>query len=129
VVDASALLEYLLRTEASTRVQPVIEDPAVDLHVPALCDVEVTAGLRRGLISDLLVEMRAAEALTDYLDLPLHRHGHQSLLARALQLRANFSAYDAAYVTLAEQLGAFLLTQDHALSRSVKAHTSVVVLA
>ena len=64
--------------------------------------------------------MRAADAIDDYLDLPLFRHGHQALLARMLELKSNFSAYHAAYVALAEQLNAELLTADDALTRAVR---------
>ncbi len=64
--------------------------------------------------------MRAAEALEDYLDLPLVRHGHQALLGRVLQLGSNFSAYDATYVALAEQLKGELLTADDALARAIR---------
>jgi len=49
---------------------------------------------------------RAELALQHYLLLPLTRHGHQALLPRVLELRANFSAYDACYVALAERLRA-----------------------
>jgi predicted nucleic acid-binding protein len=66
-----------------------------------------------------------AEAVDDYLDLPLARHGHQRLLARALQLRSNFSAYDAMYVALAEQLKADLLTADDGLARAVRSHLAI----
>ncbi|HLB78377.1 MAG TPA: type II toxin-antitoxin system VapC family toxin, partial [Candidatus Dormibacteraeota bacterium] len=62
------------------------------------------------------------DALEDYLDLPLIRHGHQALLGRMLKLRSNFSAYDAAYVALAEQLKGELLTADGGLARSVRRH-------
>lgn len=67
-------------------------------------------------------------ALEDYLDLPLTRHGHRSLLSRILALRSNFSAYDATYVSLAESLGAELLTADQPLARSVKNLLKVKVL-
>jgi predicted nucleic acid-binding protein len=99
-----------------------------DLHVPALCDVEVSAALRRGLLAGLLTEDRAQAALADYTDLPLTRHGHQRLLARILSLRANFSADDATYVALAEQLRAPLLTADAALVRAVQTHRLVITL-
>jgi predicted nucleic acid-binding protein len=97
--------------------------------VPALCDVEVAAGLRQAVLSDLLSLERAAEALGHYLLLPLTRHGHQALLPRMLDLRSNFSAYDACYVALAEVIGADLLTADERLSRAVRTHTAVVVLS
>ena len=118
VVDASALVEYLLRTERGEEVEPAVTSRETDLHVPALCDVEVTAALRRGNLSRALSQSRLEEALSDYLDLPLARHGHQTLLPRILGLRANFTSYDAAYVALAERLEAPLLTADRRLARA-----------
>lgn len=107
---------------------PILRTSDVDLHVPALCDVEVVAGLRRALLRETLPERRAADALEDYLDLPLTRHGHQGLLDRILQLRGNFSAYDATYVALAEHVRGELLTSDGRLTRAVGTHTAIRVL-
>jgi predicted nucleic acid-binding protein len=72
-----------------------------------------------------LSERRRNEALSDYVDLPLSRHGHLSLLPRVLELGANFSAYDGVYVALAEALGAVLVTADERLRRAVETHTGV----
>ncbi len=117
-MDASALVEYLLRTERGQEVESALSSQETDLHVPALCDVEVTAALRRGILRGALAEPRAEQALTAYLDLPLNRHGHQTLLPRILGLRANFTSYDATYVALAEKLEAPLLTTDRRLARA-----------
>lgn len=125
VVDASALVEYLLRTERGDEIRARVENPDADLHAPALCDVEVGAGLRRALLEGSMDETRSAEALRDYLDLPVARHAHTALLERVLSLRTNFSAYDATYVALAERLGADLLTADRPLRRAVTNHTFV----
>jgi predicted nucleic acid-binding protein len=103
----------------------VVTDPANDLHVPALCDVELAAGLRRALLTRALSPERAGQAAVDYLDLPLSHHGHQAQLGRILELRDNFSAYDATYVALAEALGASLLTTDRRLTNAVSTHTAV----
>lgn len=70
-------------------------------------------------------EQRSAEALADYLDLPLTRHPHASLLARVLQLRHNFSAYDATYVALAERLGGSLATLDERLKSGITTHLNL----
>lgn len=94
----------------------------IQLHVPALCDVEVVAVFRRLLSRGELSEDRIAESLQDYLDLPLTRHRHEGLLERVLQLRENFSAYDATYVALAEGLGARLATLDGRLAQGVRSH-------
>lgn len=88
----------------------------------------MTAALRRALLLGVLDERRAEEAVEDYLDLPLTRHGHQSLLVRMLELRDNFSAYDATYVALAEHLGGHLLTADRPLARSVAAHLRISLI-
>lgn len=103
----------------------MVSDPGVDLHVPALCDVEVAAAFRNLWLRGSLSLERRAEALRDYRDLPLIRHGHLGLLPRILELAANFSAYDAAYVALAERLEAELLTADDRLERAVRTHTDL----
>lgn len=64
----------------------------------------------------------------DYLDLPLTRHGHQTVIGRILALRENFSAYDAVYVALAEGLHGDLLTADDSLARATRSHTTLYVL-
>jgi predicted nucleic acid-binding protein len=94
-----------------------------------LCDIEVAAGLRRALLLGLVSEGRADLALGQYRQMPLLRHGHQALLPRVIELRSNFSAYDACYVALAERLGAELLTADRSLALAVQTHTSVPVLS
>lgn len=106
----------------------MIEDEA-DLHAPALCDLELLSGLRRGVLSGRLPSARAERALSLYLGLPVQRHDHRRLVSRVWELRANFTPYDAAYVALAEQLRAPLLTGDRGFARAVAQHTSVDVLA
>ena len=128
VADASAIVEYLLRPARAPAVREIVEDPDVDVHVPFLCDVEVVSALRGMLREGRTDAHRASEALEDYVDLPLIRHGHTSLLARALDLRENFTAYDAMYVALAERLGSALLTGDVRLGRSTRRHTALETL-
>ena len=120
VVDASALIEFLLRTPQARFFDPLFTIPDADLHVPGLCDLEVVSALRRTLRRDLATVSRAEGALQDYLDLPLTRHGHQGLVHRCFQLRDISSAYDAAYVALAEGLGADLITADRRLARTAE---------
>lgn len=126
VVDASALVEYLLRTPQGLALETAIV--GADLHAPALCDVEVTAALRRGLLAGKLDLDRAKLALRDLEDLPLDRHGHQALLDRILDLRQNFSVYDATYAALAERLEASLITADGRLARAVRSHLDLTVV-
>jgi predicted nucleic acid-binding protein len=128
VADASALLEYAFVGSNGNRIGSIVGSDDVDVWVPALCDVEFAAGIRRSLIRGLVSDRRAAEAVEDYLDLPLVRFDHQSLVPRMLELRANFTAYDATYVALAEALGAEVLTTDARLARAVRTHTRLTVL-
>ena len=121
VVDASALVEVLLLTPRAATIGPLLRDPEVDLHVPGHCDLEVVSALRSGLFRKSLSANRAEEALEDLLDLPLTRHGHQALLHRCFELRDVLTAHDAAYVALAEGLGAALVTADRRLARAAEA--------
>lgn len=126
VVDASALVEYLLRTPQGLALETAIV--GAELHAPALCDVEVAAALRRGLLAGNLDLDRARLALQDLADLPLVRHGHQGLLDRILDLHQNFSVYDATYAALAERLEAPLITADGRLARAVRSHLDLEVV-
>ena len=60
----------------------------------------------------------AASALQDLRSLDLERHAHEPLLDRIWALRENLTAYDAAYVALAEALDTALLTCDGRLARA-----------
>lgn len=108
----------LLIGRATGSVLVALERPGVQLMVPALCDVEVIAALRKLVRGGLISAQRAREALDDHLALPLERHDHVPLIARAFGL-ATFSARDAVYVALAEHLRAALLTTDLRLARAV----------
>lgn len=122
-------MEYLLQTGDSDWIGAAIANTDHDLHTPALCDVEVAAALRRALVAGFVDEVRAEESVEDYLDLPVTRHGHQLLVPRILELRHNFSAYDATYVALAEVLGGHLLTADGALASATRTHVEIPLIA
>ena len=73
----------------------------------------------RGLQRSGQLGLRRAElAVVDLGRLPIERASHRSLVTRCWQLRDNLTAYDAAYVALAEALAATLVTGDAHLARS-----------
>lgn len=128
VLDASAVLELLLRTERGRTVEQRITPIDETLHAPHLLDIEVSQILRRYLLRGALDEVRAREALQDLLDLEVERYPHDALLPRIWDLRHNATAYDAAYLALAEALGAPLLTSDTRLAAAAGSAVSVEVL-
>jgi predicted nucleic acid-binding protein len=88
------------------------------LNAPHLLDVEVTQTLRRLVLLSEIEAGRARSALDDYLSMPVERHAHAELLPRMWELRQTLTAYDAAYIALAEGLAARLLTCDARLARA-----------
>src|SRR5262245_8635033 len=120
VVDASAIAELLLQTEIGTRVERRLYRGDDDLHAPHLLDVEVLSALRRLVRAGEVRAERAEEAIEDLSSLRITRHGHVDLAARVWQLRENFTAYDAAYLALAESLDATVVTCDRALGAAPK---------
>lgn len=116
VVDASALLEVLLQTPAAARVSSRVFAAGETLHAPHLLDLEIAQVLRRYARSGIISARRGNEALQDLADLPLNRYPHVVLLPRIWQFRHNVTAYDAAYLALAEALDAPLVTRDKALA-------------
>jgi predicted nucleic acid-binding protein len=129
IVDASALLEFLLQTPLGARVEARLFRDDEELHAPHLVDVEVVQGLRRLVRSGELSSGRADEAIADLGDLDLHRHAHLDLLARAWRLRDNISAYDAMYIALAEALDAPLVTCDRPLGNASGHRARIEVVA
>ena len=116
VVDASALLELILRTPASAAVERRLFAEGETLHAPHLIDVETAQVVRRYALNGELDAGRGREALEDLADLPIRRYPHDFLLPRVWELRNNLTAYDAVYVALAEALDAPPVTRDRRLA-------------
>ena len=127
VLDASAAVDWLLQTPAGQRIENRIYSRNETLHAPHLLDLEVTQVLRRLVQQGVVPARRADEAIRDLLDLRVNRYAHFVLLPRIWQLRHNFSAYDAAYIVLAEKLGGTLITRDRRLASPAR-HAATIEL-
>ncbi len=128
VIDASAVIAILLRLPNSERVSDRLFRAGETLHAPHLMDVEVAQVVRRYWRAREISSGRGEEALSDLAELPIARHSHEPLLNRIWQLRQNATAYDSAYIALAEGLDATLVTLDMALSRVPGVRAAVEVL-
>lgn len=128
VVDASVIIEVLLQTEAGRAITGTLLDGRDTLHAPHLLDVEVAQVLRRFVMRGELYESRAREAIDTLRQFPLRRYSHEPLLGRIWALRENLTAYDAAYVALAEGLRSPLVTRDRRLAAAPGISATVNVL-
>ncbi|HEX2592763.1 MAG TPA: type II toxin-antitoxin system VapC family toxin [Rhizomicrobium sp.] len=118
VLDASAAIEILLGTEIGARWRDRTMSQEAVLFAPHLIDIEVMSGLRRMASSRVASAVDVNGAVQNFDDLRIERYSHSVLLPRIWELRQSISAYDAAYVALAEILDLPLLTGDAKLSRS-----------
>ncbi len=127
VLDASAAVDWLLQTPAGRQIENRIYARAESLHAPHLMDLEVVQVLRRLVRDGVISARRADETVQDLLDLQIARYPHFVFLPRIWKHRNNLSAYDAAYVALAEELGATLITRDGRLA-SASGHKARIEL-
>ena len=127
VVDGSAVLEVLFNTRGAAKVLDRISAWGETLHAPYLIDLEVAQVLRRFSATGEIDPGRGLEALQIFADLPLTRYEHVPLLPRIWELRHNLTVYDAAYVALAEALGAPLVTRDSKLA-AFGGHSAIIEL-
>jgi len=121
------VLEVLLRSQTGLEIEKRIFSPQETLYAPHLLDLEVAQVLRRYCASGEMDAERGREALRDLADIPINRYPHDVFLPRIWELRPNMTAYDAAYVALAETLPAPLLTRDTRLA-SAPGHAAIIEL-
>jgi predicted nucleic acid-binding protein len=116
VADASVVLDVLLRTpDADTLLERMVSASPM-IHAPHLLDSEVAQVTRRYWQAGELDAKRGAEVIADLAALPIRRYPHEHMLQRIWELRDNVTAYDAAYLALAEALDMPLLTRDRRLA-------------
>jgi predicted nucleic acid-binding protein len=123
VADASAALSALLHDGPARELLG-----REQLHVPHLIDVEIASALRRAAAVRTVPAARGSRLLRTWAELGVTRYAAHTLLPRIWQLRDNFTAYDAAYVALAEALNCTFVTADARLSRSSGLRCPVTVV-
>jgi predicted nucleic acid-binding protein len=117
VVDTSAVLSILLGRPGIPGLAERVRSDG-DLHTPHLLDVEFQHALARLARTGAISDDRASDALTDFADMTIVRYPHVPLADRMWALRPNLTAYDAAFVALAEILAVPLITCDARLARA-----------
>ncbi|EST26466.1 hypothetical protein N566_23885 [Streptomycetaceae bacterium MP113-05] len=98
-----------------------------DLAAPGVIDLEAVSALRGLLRGGKITRRTADRAMAQVPLFPLERVPCLGLLPRIWELRENLTAYDAAYVALAEQLDAPLVTGDAKLQRAFGVRCAVEV--
>lgn len=98
-----------------------------DVHVPHIFDVEVIQALRRHSLRGDLSEENSRLILSLLQEMKVIRYPHIGLLPRIWELKENVTAYDAAYVALAEVLNAPLVTMDAKLAQAPGIRAAVEV--
>jgi predicted nucleic acid-binding protein len=116
VVDASVVLDVLLRTPDSDALLERMLGASPVVHAPHLLDLEVAQVTRRYWLAGEIGAGRGTEVIADLGALPIRRYPHEHMLERIWELRGNVTAYDAAYLALAEALDMPLLTRDRRLA-------------
>ena len=117
VIDASAVLEALLGTDAGIAVRARMR--GCELHAPAHLDAEVLSALGRLHRAGELAAAAVTATLGELAAAPIHRHPLAGLLSGAWEARDQLRLVDALYVELAGSLGSLpLLTTDERLART-----------
>ena len=120
------MVDALVDQPANPTLLAVIADD--DLHAPALLDYEVASALRGHAVAGMLSDRRIADAVDDFAALQIERYPLATMLGSVLDLRDNFTVYDAAYIVLARALQAPLVTADAKLAGARQLGVDVQVL-
>lgn len=121
VLHASVVVELLTNGTLADSLRQHLANRDDSFIVPHLLDVEVVSAIRRLAAGQRIDSYRSEQLLTDLAMLPAERYSHMPLLGRIWELRHTFTAYDAAYIALAEATNSVLYTSDAKLCRGHRA--------
>jgi predicted nucleic acid-binding protein len=126
VVDASIVITLLANPTPDELLRSRFSGQRT-IHAPHLIDVEVASGLRGLVLGKKVAAERMAQMVASYRRLRIVRHPTLPYFPRVMELRDNFTAYDACYVAVAEAMDLPLLTRDAKFERAVghRAHVQV----
>jgi predicted nucleic acid-binding protein len=125
VLDASVVVELLTNGILANSIRNDLSKHDESFIVPHLIDVEVTSALRRLVAGQRIDSHRSREFLAGLAALPAERYSHAPLIGRIWELRNNFTAYDAAYIALAEATDSVLYTCDEKLRKGHRARIAL----
>lgn len=119
IIDASAFLEFLFRTDAGRQVDEVFSGEE-EVVAPELFDAEVLHRLLQMGHAGRLTAGEVEVAVADLRDAPIRRLSHRPLLAEATRLGAALSGHDALYVAAAMIMHQPLWTADRRLASTAR---------
>jgi predicted nucleic acid-binding protein len=125
VLDASVVVELLTNGPLADSLRRDLAGRNESFVVPHLLDVEVVSALRNLVAGRRIDSHRSEQLLMDLAALRAERYAHTPLIGRIWELRHSFTAYDAAYIALAEATNSVLYTCDRKLSQGHRARVAL----
>lgn len=104
------MVDALVDNPANPELLAVIADS--ELHAPTLIDYEVASALRGHALGGRLSDRQVQDAADDFSSFRVDRYPLSGMIRAVLDLKDNFTVYDAAYVVLAQALELPLVTAD-----------------
>lgn len=126
VIESSAMVDALVDEPANPELLALIADS--ELHAPSLIDYEVASALRGHALGGKLADRQVEDAVEDFRSFQIDRYPLSHMTGSVLDLRDNFTVYDAAYIVLARALEAPLVTVDTKLAGARELDVDVRVL-
>jgi predicted nucleic acid-binding protein len=126
VIESSAMVDALVGDPANPDLLALLADE--ELHAPALLDFEVASALRGHVLGGKLDPVKLEEAVEDFIAFRIERHPMTNLVGHMLDLRDNFTVYDAAYLVLALALETPIVSADAKLRQATRLGIDVRVL-